>query len=305
VLHLIQQLDPIGVGARNLQECLLIQLDYLAEQGKGHALARELVEKCWAEVGRNKYADAARLLGVRSRAVQEAMDFVREHLNPYPGREFRLPWQSTAPDQVPTVRPDVIVRETGNPDRPYEVEVVSSPSLSLRVNRLYQSLWRQMQQTRWHSQQERQHVREYVARARQFIDNINQRRETLKCITECIVQEQYAFLDRGVLHLKPLTRVQIAERMGVHESTVGRAIVDKYVMLPSEEIVPFDLFFDTALPARRIIHHLVQHEDPYKPLSDDELVELLAERGFHLARRTVAKYRAELKILPYFQRKRY
>lgn len=304
VLRSIQQLDPIGVGARNLQECLQIQLAYLAEQGEGQPLAARLVAECWAELGRHHYVECARKLGVRQADVQRAVDFIHDHLTPYPGHEFRPPWKTAAPDPVPSVRPEVIVRATHNLEEPYQVEVPVSPTLSLRVSRVYASAWRDIQRTGRASAKERQHVRQYLVRAQQFLDNLIQRRETLKAITECIVREQYAFLEHGILHLKPLTRLHIAARLGIHESTVGRAVAGKYVLLPSGEIVSFDLFFESALPAKRIIQRLVATEDPRRPLSDGALARLLAERGFHLARRTVAKYREELHILPYFQRKR-
>jgi len=304
VLRSIQQLDPIGVGARNLQECLQIQLAYLAEQGEGQPLAARLVTECWAELGRHHYVECARKLGVRKADVQRAVDFIHDHLTPYPGQEFRPPWKTTSPDQVPSVRPEVIVRATHNPEEPYQVEVPASPTLRLRISRVYASAWREIQRTGRASAEERQHVRHYLIRAQQFLDNLIQRRETLKNITECIVREQYAFLERGILHLKPLTRLQVAARLGIHESTVGRAVAGKYVLLPSGEVVSFDLFFESALPAKRIIQRLVETEDPRRPLSDSALVQLLAERGFKLARRTVAKYREELHILPYFQRKR-
>lgn len=305
VLHLIQQLDPVGVGAQNLQECLLLQLDYLAEQKRGHALARRLVDECWLLFSKGKFAECARQLRVAPAAVQDAVDFIRENLNPYPGREFRLPWHTTPEGQVPTVRPEVVVRRNPAGDPPYLVEVRESPNLALRINRVYLQLWQEMQEKReTFSPQDVAHVREYVNRARQFIDNLNQRRATLKTITEYLVTVQREFLEQGIMHLKPLTRLAVARALGIHESTVGRAVAGKYLLLPSEEIVSFDLFFESALPAKKIIQHLIEHEDPQHPYSDDELVAELSARGFQLARRTVAKYRQELKILPYYQRKR-
>ncbi len=151
---------------------------------------------------------------------------------------------------------------------------------------------------------ERRHIREYVTHAKFFIDNINQRRRTIKRITETIVECQRAFLDAGVQSLRRLTRAEVGERIGMHESTVSRATAGKYVMLQSREVVPFAMFFTASLGVKDVIRNLITEEDQGRPLSDREIVERLRDGGIVLARRTVAKYRDEMKILPARLRRR-
>jgi RNA polymerase sigma-54 factor len=147
--------------------------------------------------------------------------------------------------------------------------------------------------------QERQHIREYVTRAKFFIDNINQRRQTMARITAVIVECQHEFLEQGIQHLRPLTRAEIGERIGMHESTVSRATAGKYVLLPSGQVVPFSLFFTASLGVKDVIKNVIDAEDRGRPFSDQEIVEKLrVDHGIRLARRTVAKYREELQILP-------
>ncbi len=133
-------------------------------------------------------------------------------------------------------------------------------------------------------------------RARLFIANINQRRQTLGKITRSIVELQSDFLDKGVRYLKPLTRARVAGELDMHESTVSRATAAKYVMLPSGEVIPFSHFFVANLSVKDVIKDLVDHEA--EPLTDQDLAQLLSERGIPVARRTVAKYREQLGILP-------
>ena len=153
--------------------------------------------------------------------------------------------------------------------------------------------------------QEKQHIREYVTRAKFFIDNINQRRQTMGRITQMIVECQREFLENGIQQLRPLTRAEVGERIGMHESTVSRATAGKFVLLPSGQVVAFSLFFTASLGVKDVIKQTIEAEEVARPYSDQEIVEKL--RGGHgiiLARRTVAKYREELQILPARLRKR-
>ena len=152
---------------------------------------------------------------------------------------------------------------------------------------------------------EKQHIREYVTRAKFFIDNINQRRQTMARITEVIVECQRDFLEKGVQSLRPLTRAEVGERIGMHESTVSRATAGKYVLLPAGQVVPFSMFFTASLGTKDVIKNIIDAEDRAHPFSDQEIVEKLRnDHGIILARRTVAKYREELQILPARLRKR-
>src|SRR5262249_20217778 len=136
------------------------------------------------------------------------------------------------------------------------------------------------------SEDEKRHIQQYVTRARLFIANINQRRQTLGKITRCIVDLQREFLDKGVRHLKPLTRARVAAELNMHEATVSRPTASKYVMLPSGEVIPFSNFFVANLSVKDVIKDLVDHEE--EPLTDQDLAQLLSDRGIPVARRTVA-----------------
>lgn len=146
------------------------------------------------------------------------------------------------------------------------------------------------------SPEERKHVQHYVGRAKLFIANLNQRRQTLYNITRCLVELQQDFLVRGIRHLKPLSRAAVADRLGVHQSTVSRATAGKHVMIPSGDIIPFSHFFTPSLSIKDVIKELLEQEG--SPLTDAQIAERLRQRGIHIARRTVAKYRTQLDILP-------
>jgi RNA polymerase sigma-54 factor len=197
------------------------------------------------------------------------------------------------------VRPDVVIRRT---QQGFEAEVVERRRFRFNLNAVYHSLY---QQVRAHSgsradlsDTERQHVRQYASRARFFIDCIAQRWDTLTTIADALITHQYEFLDKGIRFLKPLTRGELAAYVGLHESTVSRATANKYVLLPTGRTIPFDDFFDGSLAAKDALRELISAEDSCKPYSDEELAALLGQRGILLARRTVAKYREALGIMP-------
>jgi len=174
------------------------------------------------------------------------------------------------------------------------------------VNPVYRQLVAQLQAARREgtdpvpmNDQDRAHIRDYVTRAKFFIDNINQRRQTILRITEVIVDCQRDFLASGVQSLRPLTRAEVGERIGMHESTVSRATAGKFVLIPSGQVIPFAMFFTASLGVKDVIKQIIENEDRTRPYSDQEIVEKLRnDNGIRLARRTVAKYREELKILP-------
>jgi RNA polymerase sigma-54 factor len=146
------------------------------------------------------------------------------------------------------------------------------------------------------SDAERQHIREYVARTKLFISNVNQRRKTIHKIATCLVELQEDFIRGGVRQLKPLTRAMLADHIGVHESTVSRATAGKFVMLPARRVVPFADFFTASLSVKDVIKEIITKEN--QALTDRQIGDKLRDSGIRVARRTVAKYRAELGILP-------
>jgi RNA polymerase sigma-54 factor len=310
-LRAIQGIEPWGLGARDTRECLLIQIDRLTEIGEEvPPHAREVVADHLRELGEHKFGDIAQALHISRDEVQAAWEYVKTNLNPYPANAFAQGPAGEVGSKQSSLRPDVIIFK--NDDGELEVEVIESRRFSLRVNPVYRELVGQFQAARSGNgpvvsmnDQERQHVREYVTRAKFFIDNINQRRQTMKRITDVIVECQRDFLDNGIQHLRALTRAEVGERIGMHESTVSRATAGKFVLLPTGQVVPFAMFFTASLGVKDVIKQIIEAEDGSRPYSDQEIVEKLREEhGIRLARRTVAKYREELQILPARLRKR-
>jgi RNA polymerase sigma-54 factor len=346
VLDVIQDVAPIGVGARDLKECLLLQTRYL--QGTKQDVPVQvdrIIDTHLAEFGAHKYGQIARDLALSTEEVEEARDFIRTHLNPFPLQASSAKsWRS--PNQAAYVAPDVIISIK---DGDLFCEVVDAKHFHLRISPMYDSLsadmGRRNQRTREAANgagpvlaaslkkhrsgesltdniaasttlaepsvdatpvtgnslndDDRNHVRQYSSRARLFISNIQQRRETLLKISLCICGLQENFLRGGVRELRPLTRAIVAQQVGVHESTVSRATANKYVMLPSRKVIPFSDFFTPSLSTKDVIKELIERETKAgQPLTDRRICDLLLQQGIRIARRTVAKYRAELRILP-------
>lgn len=294
VLTALQSLEPVGIGARNLRECLLIQLNYLEQVGVSHPLAREVIENHLVELGEHKFSRIAHELKVGVEAIEDVWEFVKQKLNPHPAHGFSATNSRDRDTRSMYILPDVIV---SNNDGDLEVEVVESRRFMLRVNPMYTRLNTELRRDGASlSPEEKRHIQQYVGRAKLFIANINQRRQTLYNITRCLVEKQRDFLEKGIRHLKPLSRAAIAAELGVHESTVSRATASKYVMIPSGEVIPFSHFFTPSLSVKDVIKELIEHER--EPLTDAQIAERLRQRGINIARRTVAKYRMQLDILP-------
>jgi RNA polymerase sigma-54 factor len=323
VLEVIQDVAPVGVGARSLAECLHLQADYLHRSGEdvpGHV--GFLIDNHLNDLGAHKFGKLARQLGVTPEEIETARDFIRDRLNPHPLQSQQARSWGT-PTDSPLVSPDVIVR-IDNDD--IVVEVVDSRYNYLRMNGVYSDLLARIsrhapKELREHeadeqsedgldeaeatqaadamSTDERDHVRQYSNRARLFISNIEQRRETLLKISKVVCELQEDFLREGVRNLKPLTRALVAQQVGVHESTVSRATANKYVMLPNQKVIPYSDFFRPSLSTKDVIREIiVRHESEGKSITDREICDILLDQGIRIARRTVAKYRSELGILP-------
>ncbi len=294
VLNAMQGLEPIGIGSRSITESLLAQVQYLREEGElevpPHAEA--VIGNHLSDLGERRFREVAASVGCSQREVLAVWEFLKTNLNPYPTAAFTA---AVSPDASrPIIRPDVLIREV---EGELSVEVVESRRFSLRVAPIYSSLSSKLRSNET-TEDEKQHVRQYVGRAKFFIDNINRRRATIQRIAECLVDRQRDYLLNGVQHLVPLTRAEVGDVIGMHESTVSRATAEKYVMIPSGEVVPFSHFFTASLGVKDQIKRMIEAEDPKHPLSDQEIADALAELGVALARRTVAKYRDELQILP-------
>jgi RNA polymerase sigma-54 factor len=297
MLALIQTFHPVGVGARDLRECLLIQLRRL---GKEHSLEHQIVEEHLDDLGRKRLPELARRLGVSVEQVQKAANFIST-LDPRPGQIF-----TSDPNNY--VLPDVSVDKVGED---YTVSLNSDQVPHLRISKTYKDLMTQGA----NGTEVRDYIREKIRSGKFLIKSIHQRQQTILNIANEIVKRQNEFLENGSAFLKPMTMVQIAEAVGVHETTVSRAISGKYMATP-QGVFEMKYFFTpgyqtTAGAAlsntsvKEAISDLVRNEDARNPLSDKEIVEILSDRGIPIARRTVAKYRAELNILPSNLRKQY
>jgi RNA polymerase sigma-54 factor len=297
MLSLIQTFHPVGVGARDLRECLLIQLRRL---GKEHNLEYQIVDQHLEDLGRKRLPELARRLGVSVEQVQKAANFIST-LDPKPGQIF-----TSDPNNY--VLPDVSVDKVGED---YTVSLNSDQVPHLRISKTYKDLMTHGA----NGTDVRDYIREKIRSGKFLIKSIHQRQQTILNIANEIVKRQREFLENGSAFLKPMTMVQIAEAVGVHETTVSRAISGKYMATP-QGVFEMKYFFtpgyQTAAGAalsntsvKESISDLVRNEDARNPLSDKEIVEILSDRGIPIARRTVAKYRAELNILPSNLRKQY
>ena len=298
-IRYLQAMEPIGVGARDLRECLLIQLNYIEQVGLYQPFAREIISRFLPQLSEHKYGQIAAALGTTTDTVHQVSEFIKKNLNPFPARGYLGSNLSSGGETASHVLPDVIITRKVQPGgaHTFEVEVVESKRFYLRLSQSYAQLYADVGAR--HSsltEHDRRHIQQYVSRAKLFIANINQRRQTLSRITKCLVELQRDFLDNGIRHLRPLTRARVASQLGMHESTVSRATAAKYVMLPSGEVIPFSNFFVANLSVKDVIKDLINRETT--PLTDQELADTLCELDISVARRTVAKYREQLGILP-------
>jgi RNA polymerase sigma-54 factor len=297
VLKVIQSFDPPGVGARDLRECLLLQLERADRQ---NTLEYRIISEHMEALQRRRFPEIARALDIYVDEVQDAAENIAR-LEPRPGRAF-------SPDNQQYVLPEVFVQKI---DGEYVVTTNNEHIPHLRISNTYKDLLARAES----SAEVREYIREKIRAGKFLIKSIHQRQQTILNIAREIVNRQREFMDKGVAHLKPMTMVQIAEVVGVHETTVSRAVSGKYMETP-QGIFEMKYFFTSGVQTangegmsntsvKDMIAEMLKVEDPSRPLSDQEIVKLLNERGIVIARRTVAKYRSEPNILPSNLRKVY
>nr|WP_277999033.1 RNA polymerase factor sigma-54 [Moorella sulfitireducens] len=298
VLQLIQRFDPPGVGARNLTECLLIQMQ---QRKDAPPAAEKIVRYFLNDVAAGRLKRVARRLNMSLPAVQEVVDYIRT-LDPKPGRSFG------GGEENRYIVPDVIIERVG---KDYVV-LVNDPAMPrLGINPFYQTLMRQEGSL---DQATRRFIESKLNAAAWLMRSLEQRRLTLYRVVNCLVQEQREFLDKGLKYLKPLTMRQVAASLGIHESTVSRATANKYVQTPWG-VFELKFFFASgvekkggaaaAKSIKKIIAEAISREDATNPLTDLQLQEMLQQQGIKISRRTVAKYRDEQGIPAAAKRKRY
>lgn len=297
VLEFVQTFHPVGVAARDLRECLLIQLRRL---GKEQNLEFRIVDRHLEDLGKRRFPEIARRLGTTPEQVQRAANFIAT-LDPKPGQIF-----TSDPNNY--VLPDVTVEKIGGE---WMISLNGDQIPHLRISNTYKDL---MSQDKGGAEV-KDYIRDKIRSGKFLIKSIHQRQQTISNIAHEIVARQKDFLEFGPSALKPLTMVQIADAVGVHETTVSRAISGKYMATP-HGVFDMKYFFTPGYQTadgeamsntsvKGAIAELVKGEDTKNPLSDKEIVEILSQRGIPIARRTVAKYRNELNILPSNMRKQY
>jgi RNA polymerase sigma-54 factor len=297
MLRILQQLDPAGVCARDLRECLLIQLE---DRKETDSLTYRLVKEAFPDLIAHRWNDLGRRFGVEPAAVQAAADLLAR-LDPKPGLKY-----SSGGDGY--VIPDLVVDKV---DGVYRVFLNDTGVPRLRLSRSYQALARDKKKF---TPEHREFIASRMNSANWLIQAIEQRRQTMLKVMNFIVDRQRDFFEKGIEYLKPLTLREVAEVINMHESTVSRVTNEKFVQTP-RGVLPLKFFFSSALStasgedasARSIrakLQKMVGEEDPSNPLTDQQIVHLFQEQGIKIARRTVAKYRDQLGILPARMRKR-
>lgn len=299
VLHRIQQFDPPGVAARHLGECLLIQLKQLPEDTPCRAEAIAAVRDHLELLGSRDFAGLMRKLKLNEAGLKATLGLIQS-LNPSPGGRIG------GGGDTEYVVPDVIVRRLR--DR-WSVELNPETAPRLRVNAGYAAMVR-----RADSSADNTYLRNHLQEARWFIKSLQSRNDTLLKVASCIVEHQRAFLEQGPEAMKPMVLRDIAEEVGMHESTISRVTTQKFMHTP-RGVFELKYFFSSHVSTtgggeasstaiRAMIRKLVGQEDPRKPLSDNKIADLLLEQGIEVARRTIAKYRESLNIPPSNERKR-
>lgn len=297
VLHRIQRFDPPGVGARDLRECLLIQLQQLPEDVPWLAQAKQLVDEHLASLGGRDYAHLIRRLKLNETDLQCVIELIQS-LNPRPGG-------TVASSQAEYVIPDVIVRKHQGA---WRVELNDEAMPRLRINKHYAGLIR-----RADNSNDNTYLKGQLQEARWFMKSLQSRHETLLKVASCIVERQRGFLEHGEEAMKALVLHDVAETVGMHESTISRVTTKKYMWTP-RGIFELKYFFSShvstaaggvcsATAIRALIKKLIAAENHRKPLSDSKLASILCEQGINVARRTVAKYREAMAIPPSNERK--
>lgn len=287
-LYIVQRLDPVGVAARNVRESLLIQLDYY---GFGDRIAAKMVQDHFESLQTHKLPELAKTLGVPLEQVLEEMEIIKK-LDPKPGRKY------SAEEAQPVV-PEVTIEKVGDG---YVIRFEDEGMPHLRINRTY----RQMMESKDSSKETRDYIKERFRSAVDLLKNIEHRRQTIYRVCQSIVERQQDFLDHGIEHLKPMMLKDVAEDIGMHLSTVSRVVNRKYVNTP-QGVYELRRFFTEGMKSdsgedvstrvlKLHIKKMIEAEDPHHPITDDEIAKRLAREGVKMSRRTVAKYRDQMRI---------
>jgi RNA polymerase sigma-54 factor len=291
-LELIRGLDPPGIACLGLPDSLLRQMD--SKEVPADSLARRVVVEAWDLFLRRQFPAVARKLGIALPDLEAAVDLIRS-LETNPGRKFST-------ERPHYIEPDVFVRRVGEE---YVIQLNDDGLPRLRVSRSYRRMLATMR-TEGKQSEAQAFIKDKIRSAVWLIKSLDQRQRTIYKVAASIVRQQREFLDRGIEHLRPMVLRDVAEDIGMHESTVSRVVSNKYIHT-QRGLFPMKFFFHSgidreygdnisSLTVKRKIEQMIQSEDPKRPLSDSELMRILNREGIQIARRTVAKYRDELSI---------
>ncbi len=298
VLDVIQRLDPSGVAARDTRECLLIQI---RNNGWRKSLAETIVRDHMDKLENRNYDQVSRTLGVAVDEVIRAVSMITS-LDPKPGSIF-------SDDETIYISPDIYVFKVGED---YEIVLNEDGLPKLRINSFYREV---LSSRGAHAESTRDYIQDKLKSAAWLIKSIHQRQRTIYRVTESIVRFQREFLEDGIVHLKPLVLRDVAEDIQMHESTISRVTTNKYVHTP-QGVFELKYFFNSAISGpggesvasesvKQRLRDIIKGEDGKHPYSDQEVAEILKSEGINVARRTVAKYREAMNILPSRRRKRH
>jgi len=294
-LKLVQEFDPLGVAARDVRECLLTQLRTLAPE---NILAQQIVSEHLKQLQNKQYREIARALDRPVKAVERCIEIIRR-LDPRPGQRYNA-------QQTRLIEPDVAFVKSGEG---FQVVMNEEGLPQLRLSHHY----RRLLEEDGTSREVRNYVKERFTSAIQLIKNIEQRKQTIVKVCEAIVRRQREFLDRGIDSLRPMMIKEVAEEVGVHPSTVSRAVANKYAHTP-QGVYELRYFFSEAVQGpsgsstslinlKRLVKRMIEEEDAARPLTDEQITQRLRELGFTVTRRTVAKYREDMRIPSTHQRR--
>ena len=292
VLKKIQRCDPLGVSARNIQEALLSQIDFLSETTNIPEFVRRAIEEEFELLQKRQYSELAKKLKTSVQKIKLVAQYISDNLNPFPARanwgNYRQPNDNT-PDVFH--QPDILIYYLNNKQgNPLVIEIITPSRGTLRLNPMFKKALKEQ------AEENQEEWKKDLDKASLLIKCIQQRNNTMRQLMEHIVRIQKSFIIHGDTQLEPLTRAEIAEELDVHESTISRAVANKTVQLPNKKIIPMSTFFDRSLSVRAIMRNIIDNEN--HAMNDTEVRKSLEKQGIKVARRTVAKYRAMEGILP-------
>ncbi len=291
VIVQLKKCEPAGVGANGIQESLILQLRHIDSlEGK---IARRIVRDHLDLFTAGKQLKLAKKFSVTTDVIQQVFELILA-CNPFPGEGFSTS-SSTSESRLPAIQPDIVLARS---EFGWEVSVKGPTSIEFSLNGYYKKRLDELQEDRRKDKDERRHLSHFVERASNFIECLEQRHRTMLRIGQYLIQRQSGFVTTGdATFLLPLTRTQLAHDLSLHESTISRATQGKFVQLANGETVSFDVFFKPALRVQKMIEEILATENPDNPLSDERIAQILADKGVHVARRTVNKYRDRTKLL--------